>query len=156
MERHRGAAIAVNLIVLAAIFLPWGGIAAFLTGYPDLAGFTSAEVCWQQPSEDGWSVDEVLEPLTDEEEGVLREALSGIDARGVQQDPRDIAYGDGSYGDMFRLTLPDGRSFFITTGMDHIIVGKGAWEASSDSLADLNATYASLCGLHRQDAELAP
>lgn len=145
MRRRRVVLVACVVAALALVALSWGKILAAVSGYPDLAGFTSAQFCSNALADGGPGVEEIADPLTEEEEGSLRQALSAISLAGTRESATSLPAEEGGWEKMFALAMPDGRTLTIKTTSVHVVVlGLGAWKADPLSLAALNDCYARL------------
>lgn len=128
----------------AALAYASGRLMAVSSGFPNLSGFSSAEVyVYDENSPEGR-----VEPLSATEEEALREVLSTIRPVWPRVDADDLVRQTGWHGEMFLLTLGDGEVVAVKDALQHVLVRRAdqisrtkAWRASDSSLAALHSLY---------------
>ena len=124
-----------------------GRLMAVSSGFPNLCGFSSAEVyVYDESSPEGRA-----ESLSATEEEALREVLSAIRPVGPMVDAGDLVRQTGWHGEMFLLTLGDGEVVAVKDALQHVLVRRAdqisitkAWRASDSSLTALHGLYEEL------------
>ena len=144
---RRGLAALCVVAGAAALAYASGRLMAVSSGFPNLCGFSSAEVCvYDESSPEGRA-----EPLSATEEEDLREVLSTIRPVGPMVDAGDLVSQTGWHGEMFLLTLDDGEVVAVKDAYRHVLVRHAdrvsrtsAWRASDSSLTALHSLYEEL------------
>lgn len=149
MHRLVRRALAALCVVAgaAALAYAFGRLMAVSSGFPNLSGFSSAEVyVYDESSPEGR-----VEPLSATEEEALREVLSAIRPVGPMADAGDLVRQTGWHGEMFLLTLGDGEVVAVKDALQHVLVRRAdrisrtkAWRASDPLLTALHGLYEEL------------
>lgn len=141
---RRGLAVLCVVAGAAALAYASGRFMAVVSGFPNLYGFSSAEVyVYDESSPEGRA-----EPLSATEEEGLREVLSTIRPVGSMVDADDLVSQTGWHGEMFLLTLDDGEVVAVKDAYQHVLVRRAdrvsrtnAWRVSDSSLTALHSLY---------------
>ena len=114
--------LAITLYVVVAVLVAayvTGRFMAISPGFPDPAGFSSAEIYVYDDDDFSGRTS----PLSAEEEGTLRKALSAIRPIGPGVDARSLVSQARWPGEMFLLTLGDGRTITVKDVYQHVLIG---------------------------------